>query len=63
MTRFVPVLNEGVWRRAQSDQARRERLRLLKKGTIRPIHRIQPQMLLKEGDRWVPALVINGQSV
>lgn len=63
MTRYIPVLNDAVWRKAESNQARRERFRLIKKGTIRTLARIQPQMLLKTATGWSPAIVINGVSV
>jgi hypothetical protein len=55
--------NEQVWRHAESIMARRERLRLIRRGTIRPAYAMQPQALVKKDDRWVPALRINGQDV
>lgn len=51
-------VTEAVWRKAETAMARRERLRLIRLGRIVPAHRMQPQMLVREGGKWVPQLVI-----
>ena len=61
--RFIPTLTEGVWRRAESDMARRERLRLRRNRTIVPMQFMEPQMMVKIDGRWSPAMVVNGQYV
>lgn len=47
--RFVSFTStpEGVWRRAEYSQARRERLRLIRNGTITPAHSMPPQLLVR----------------
>ena len=49
-------LTEEVWRKAERNQLRRERFRLVRKGVIVPAFRMKPQMMVKEGGRWVPQL-------
>jgi len=45
-------LNEGVWRIAQADQVRRERLRLIREGVITPRYD-GPTPLVKVDGKWV----------
>ena len=49
-------VSEAVWRLAESNMARRERFRYVRMGRIVPAHRMQPQLMVKDGGRWVPQL-------
>jgi hypothetical protein len=50
-------LTEAVWRKAEVNMLRRERNRLIRLGRITPIHRMPPQMLVKdENGRWCPEI-------
>lgn len=54
------TINESVWKRFESDQARRERTRLIRNGAIVPAVRMKPQLLVKDANgRWCPELVIH----
>lgn len=45
-------LHEGIWRIAQADQVRRERLRLIREGVITPRYD-GPTPLVKVDGKWV----------
>lgn len=46
---------EAVWRKAERDILRRERVRLIQNGTITPVHRVGPSVMVKDKDgRWWP---------
>jgi len=52
-------MNEYLWKRAEKDQARRERIRLIRLGRIRHHSLIEPQLMIRtsaEGG-WSPQIV------
>lgn len=51
---------ELIWRKAESNMARRERMRLIRSGRIVPAYRMQPQLMVRDANgRWVPELRIH----
>ena len=52
--RFIaPPLNDSLWRKAESNMARRERNRLIRLGRIVPAFRMKPTPLFKdESGNW-----------
>lgn len=52
----MPIDNV-TWRKAELNQIRRERGRLIGKGVITPAFSMKPQMMVKEGTKWVPQIV------
>ena len=53
----VPPLNDALWNRVRANQVRRERLRLIQNGNIRPSWGMQPQLMVKDASgSWVPGL-------
>lgn len=61
--KFVPSSKEESFRRMERfisfrDRGK-ERVRLIKQGVIRPLYRLQPQMLIKDSNgRWCPEIKI-----
>lgn len=55
-------MNEFIWKRAERDSARRERLRLIRLGRIRHVSMIRPQLMVRNDavkGGWSPELKIN----
>lgn len=57
------VLTDAVWRKAEAINNRRERLRLIRAGRIRPAYAMEPQLMVKVDGKWTPGLKINGETV
>ncbi len=49
-------MNEHIWRQAERHQARRERNRLIRNGTITPAWGMKPQLMVKSpvDGSWLP---------
>lgn len=49
-------MNEHIWRQVEKAMARRERSRLIRKGTIVPAWGMKPQMMVKSpvDGSWLP---------
>lgn len=52
-------ISEGLWRHAEKDMMRRERIRLVRNGTIVPEYDLKPQMMVKDAKgQWVPEIKV-----
>jgi hypothetical protein len=53
------TLNEELWRQAERHMVRRERMRLMKRGIIRPAYMMPPQLMVKNADgSWSPEIKV-----
>lgn len=53
------TLNEELWRQAERHMVRRERMRLMKRGIIRPSYMMPPQLMVKNADgSWSPEIKV-----
>lgn len=53
-------MNEALWKRAERDSARRERLRLIRLGRIRHHSLMAPQLMIRNPSAkggWTPQIV------
>ena len=50
-------MNEYIWKRAERDQARRERIRLIRLGRIRHVSLIAPQLMIRTDNGWSPQII------
>lgn len=50
-------ISETVWRIAELNQLRRERISRVRKGSITPAYGLKPQMLVKIDGKWCPEII------
>lgn len=51
------TIPEYIWRKAELNQLRRERIKRINNGTITPVFAMKPQLMVMVNGKWSPAIV------